>query len=177
MTDDQQERQATHASVPTQGRLRWGVLLALIVWTIVLYVANSQLPEQVLNANTVLYNHAGAVRNHGYALSIALGFLGFVTYLAPVILGALARTWKGALAFALVPLWLAMLPAIATSFAGYVPSPLIYGAGPVQPSPIGSPLWLDNSRTLAFVLSSAIFAILSTIGWVGWHAWTHDLRS
>lgn len=178
MMADQQEQHGTQAPVAAGARgLRWGVLLALIAWAIILYVANAELPQQFFNANTVLYNHSGAVRNHGYALTIMLGFLGLVTYIAPVILGALARTWRGALAFALVPLWLALLPTIATSFAGYVPGPLVYGAGPVQPVPLGAPIWLDMSRTLAFVMGSAIFAILTTVGWAARHVWTHELRT
>lgn len=177
MTDDQQALQTTRANGPTPKHMRWGVLIALIVWTIILYIVNAELPQQLLNANTVLYNHAGAVRNHGYALTIALGFLGFVTYIAPVILGALARTWRGALAFALVPLWLAMLFTMAGSFAGYVPGSLIFGAGPVQLPALSAPVWLNTSRALAFVMSGAIFAILSTTGWVARHAWTHELRT
>jgi hypothetical protein len=178
MSDDQQGRQEASASgLAQRRRVRWGVLAALLVWTLILYVANAELPQQFFNANTVLYNHAGAVRNHGYALTLTLGFLGLVIYIAPVILGALAHTWRGALAFALVPLWLALLPTIATSFAGYVPGSLIFGAGPVQLAPLGAPMWLDTSRTLAFVMSSAIFAILTTVGWAARHAWTHELRT
>lgn len=177
MTDSHQEQQAAHPSgTPLRRQARWGVLLALIVWTIILYIASAELPQQLLNSTTVAYNHSGAVRNHGYALTIALTFLGFVIYIAPVILGALARTWRGALAFALVPLWLAMLPTLAGSFAGYVPGPLIFGAGPVQLAPLGAPLWLDSSRALPLVMGSVIFAILTTIGWVGRHAWSHELQ-
>jgi hypothetical protein len=180
MSDDQQQqqRQEAHASgVVQRQRLRWGVLAALIIWTLILFVTDSGLAQQYFNANTVLYNHSGAVRNHGYALTVVFAALGFVTYVAPVIFGALARTWRGALAFALVPLWLAMLPAIATSFAGYVPGSLIFGAGPMRLAPIGAPVWLDTSRTLALVMGSAIFAILTTVGWAARHAWTHELRT
>ena len=177
MTDDQQEQQTTRPGGPDQRRIRWGALLALIVWTIILYVANAELPQQVLNANIALYNHSGAVRNHGYALTVALGFLGFITYIGPVIVGALARTWRGALAFALIPLWLAMLPTAAITFAGFVPGSLVYGNGPVQLAPTVSPAWLNATSALAFVLSSAVFAILSTIGWAARYAWTHELRT
>lgn len=176
MTDEQQEQQAENGSGPSGRRqVRWTPLLIVIAWAIILYIGDAELLQRLLPATTVSYNYSGAVRNHGYALSIALGALGLATYITPVILGALARTWPGALGFALVPMWLALIPAIATSFAGAVPSPLIYPQGPVQLGPLIAPVWLDSSRALSFVLASALFAILGTIGWVGRRAWTHEL--
>lgn len=168
----EQAAPSAHAARP--GRVRWGLALVLVGWQLLLYVAISGVPQRLLQGDTVMYNHSGAVRNHGYALSVVLTLLGVAVYIAPVIVGAMARTWPGALAFMLGPLWLAQLFTLATSFAGAVPSPLTYGAGYVQMAQLGIPIWQDAARGNVFIYTALIFTILGTVGWAVRRAWTHE---
>ncbi len=177
MSTESQGTGETTASVQAQPRgFRWVVALVLVVWTLALYVAETNGVVRFLNANTVMYNQSGAVRNHGLAASVALWFLGLIVFITPVVLGAMARSWPGALAFVLVPMWLVLLPVAGANFAGSVPGSLIYGNGPVSLPSISAPLWLDPSRATQLIVSAEIFTIFASIGWLARVAWLRELR-
>ncbi len=183
MTDDAQLPVGEHPeplptpSTPVGRRgIRWGVLALVVAWTVLLVLGTWALPRLLTVASSVSYNYYGAVRNHGSAVRMLLLVLGPLFYIAPVIVGASARTWRGALAFTLVPVWLALLPSFGASFAGEVPGALIFGAGPVHLAPVTSSLWLSSSAALTFLSASAVFGLLGTIGWLARAAWTGELR-
>lgn len=175
-TETQGTSEAT-ASAQAQPRgIRWSVAIVLVVWTIALYVAETGGVVRFLNADTVMYNQSGAVRNHGVAAGAALWFLGLIVYITPAVLGAMARSWPGALAFVLVPMWLVILPVAGANFAGSMPGSLIYGNGPFSLPTLSAPLWLDATRATPLILSAEIFAIFASVGWLARVAWLRELR-
>lgn len=100
--------------------------------------------------------------------------LGIIMLLLPLAIGLLSATWQGAVAFAALP-W---FPALILAANGLLaPTASVVAAPPVAgqrgPSPLvshfGPPFWLDAAHLPVLLFSLGLFALLGFVGWAAGH--------
>jgi hypothetical protein len=100
--------------------------------------------------------------------------LGIVMLLLPLVIGLLSASWQGAVAFAALP-WFPALILGANSLLA--PTASVVAAPPVAgqrgPSPLvsrfGPPFWLDSAHLPVLLFSLGLFALLGFVGWAVGH--------
>lgn len=88
---------------------------------------------------------------------VLVGLPSIVAFILPSAIGALARTWQGAIALAVAPWWVVVVLHAGT---------LLHAteAGPYQPT------WLSPSNAVPLLVSLALFMALGVIGWLARHS-------
>ena len=98
--------------------------------------------------------------------------LGIVMLVLPLLIGALCREWRLAVALAVLPVFPALLIASNTLLVPtntIVPPTPARGTQPAVPYPtshFGLPFWLDTAHLPTLLFALAFFALLGWLGWV-----------
>jgi hypothetical protein len=129
-------------------RARRAILLALLALQVVLlYLLTSGLLMRL-----ALYPGQSPFGNFSLAVLAILGLPSAATFLLPSAIGALCRTWQGAIVFAIAPWWLVVL---------LHPGTLL--RAPVIPD---QPAWRVSPFAAQLLLSFILFAVLGLLGWL-----------
>jgi len=98
--------------------------------------------------------------------------LGIAMLAAPLVIGALCEEWRLGIAFAILPMFPALLITSNTLLAPTntivppTPATATQPAVPYPTSHFGPPFWLDPTHLQTLLFSFALFALLGWLGWV-----------
>lgn len=132
------------------------LLSLLIVQTALLYASTSAFAGRgMLYGCTVFCGTSGQTV---VIPAIAAG-VGVAMFVLPSFIGAVCRTWQGAVALAVVPWWLAVIAHAGTLLRPYI------GLGGVG-GRFDPPFWLVLTQLAPLLLSLVLFGLLGWLGWV-----------
>lgn len=98
--------------------------------------------------------------------------LGVVMLLAPVVIGALCEEWQLGVAFAVLPIFPALIFTSNTiltptnTIVAPTPATATQPAVPYPTSHFSAPFWLDPAHLPTLLFALALFALLGWLGWV-----------
>jgi hypothetical protein len=131
-------------------RARRNTLLALLaLQTVLLFLLTSGLLSRVAVRQGATFG------SFYYAQLLLVGLPSVATFVLPSAIGALCRTWQGAVALAVAPWWLVLLLHAGT---------LLHAAATAD-----QPEWLISGAA-SLLFSIALFAALGLLGWLARHA-------
>jgi hypothetical protein len=167
-----QPRTKDHWSMRLRFKRPGGVPLAALVLAIVQAVLLA-LTVSSLATGGGLYGCTSACGTADQPATPALAvFLGIVMLVLPLVIGALCEDWRLSVAFAVLPVFPALLIAGNTLLAPtntIVPPTRARGTQPAVPhatSHFGPPFWLDPAHLPTLLFALALFALLGWLGWV-----------
>lgn len=153
----------------TGGRL--AIIVLAVVQALLMILAASS-----IGTGGGLYGCSGPCGTAAAPTTPALAVLfGIIMLVLPLVIGLLSATWQGAVAFAALP-W---FPALILGANGLLaPTASVVTAPPVAgqrgPSPLvshfGPPFWLDSAHLQVLLFSLGLFALLGFVGWAVGHA-------
>ncbi len=85
-----------------------------------------------------------------------VGLPNIVAFILPSAIGALARSWRSAIALAVAPWWLVLVLHAGTLLHATETSP-------------SQPMWLALSNAASLLISLALFMVLGFLGWLARH--------
>ena len=137
---------------PAQGswaRARRAILSTLLALQVVLlYLLTSELLVRL-----TFYPGQSPFGNFSLAGLIILDLPSAATFLLPSAIGALCRTWQGAIVLAIAPWWLVLILHAGTLLRAAAATP-------------NQPAWLMSPSAAQLLLSFALFATLGLLGWL-----------
>lgn len=98
--------------------------------------------------------------------------LGILMLMAPLVIGALCDEWQQGVAFAVLPVFPALLVLSNTmltptnTIVPPTPASATQPAIPYPTSHFGLPFWLDPTHLQTLLFALALFALLGWLGWV-----------
>ena len=150
---------------------RTRLLALVIVQALLLYLTASSLASDgTLYACRLLCGVSFSTWGAGRIVLVPLivSILGIVAFVLPIAIGALCRTWQGAVVFAVAPWCAAAVAHAGTLLKSYI------GLGQTG-GRFDSPFWLDPSLLAVLLGSLILFAALGGLGWLARQAARSEL--
>ncbi len=139
---------------------------AVLVAVVVLQAALLYASTSALARRGALYGCGFLCGTGGqdFILPIAAG-VAVAMFVLPSLIGLLCRSWQGAIVFALLPWWLAVVAHAGTLLRPYIG---LGGTG----GRFDPPFWVVPDKLVLLVTSLALFGALGWLGWAARHSLT-----